>query len=167
MAGYGDDSGLTAWLASYGLTLPVGAPASAVLRQRGSAYVDSVYGPRLECSKPTGGVAQERAWPRTGHIYPLPIAADAIPLNWVNASYRAAYLEAVTTGGLAATLNPNARVQKQKVDVIERTFFDNGATKPGAGGIATIDAEIDGMLAPFLCPGPDVIGLGIWAIGSC
>ena len=42
MAGYGDDTGFAAWLADAGLSLPVGAPLPAVLRQRGSDYLDAV-----------------------------------------------------------------------------------------------------------------------------
>ena len=65
MAGYGDDDGFQAFLTANGYTLPDGAPAAAVLRQRGSVYVDGTYSLRFSGS-PTGGAAQEREWPRTG-----------------------------------------------------------------------------------------------------
>lgn len=157
MAGYGDDAGLTAWLADNGLTLPVGAPAAAVLRNRGSAYVDATYGQRLTCSVRTGGAEQERAWPRTGHRN---VPADVIPLAWVHASYRAAYLEATLTGGLSRQIDMQARVQKQKVDVIERTFFDSAPD--GVGRVTGIvDAEIDGLVSPFLCRTDYEIGVQV------
>jgi hypothetical protein len=47
MAGSGDDSGFEAWLAENGHTLHDGSLSSAVLRQRGSAYVDGVSGSRF------------------------------------------------------------------------------------------------------------------------
>ena len=168
MAGYGDDNGFTAWLASNGFALPSGSPAEAVLRQRGSTYVDATYGPRLYCSAPTGGIDQERQWPRIGHVVRgQSIPDDAIPLAWVNASYRAAWLIASNPNAFTSTVNPNQRVKRQKVDVIEREFFDNGELEAGSGGAAVIDAEIDGLVSPFLCPPLDGKGLGIWAIGSC
>lgn len=151
MAGYGDDVGFTAWLAENGYTLPADAPAPAVLRARGSNYLDGTYGPRLSCSSPTGGLDQERAWPRTGHYVNCAlIPDDAIPAAWVRASYRAAWLEASSPGSLAVTVDPNRRVKRQKVDVIEREFFDGGSSEAGSAG-AVIDSEIDGMVQPFLC----------------
>jgi hypothetical protein len=160
MAGYGTDQGLTDWLADNGLTLPVDAPSLAVLRNRGAAYVDATYGQRLTCSAPAGGAVQERAWPRVGHPN---VAGDVVPLPWVHASYRAAWLTATTPGGLSRAIDANQRVQKQKVDVIERTFFDNGAPVPGQA-VGLVDAEIDGLVSPFLCSLSGL--LGIRAIGS-
>ena len=165
MAGYGDDAGFAAWLAGAGYVLPGTAPTSAVLRQRGSAYLDATYGPRLQCSAPTGGVDQERAWPRTGHVINgQAVATDAIPSAWVRASYRAAWLEASSPGRLSSVINPNQRIKRQKADVVEREFFDGGATEVGLGGGAIIDAEIDGMVAALLCP-VAAAGVGLWAIG--
>jgi hypothetical protein len=160
MAGYGTDIGLTEWLADNGLSLPANGPTLAVLRNRGSAYVDATYGQRLTCSVPTGGALQERAWPRTGHPQ---VPSDVIPLPWVHASYRAAYLSATLQGGLSRQIDMQARVQKQKVDVIERTFFDSAPDTPGTI-TGLVDAEIDGMVAPFLCSLTAV--LGIRSIGS-
>lgn len=65
MAGYGDDAGFEAWLTENGYTLPGGAPSGEVLRNRGAGYIDGVYGARFS-GIPTGGLAQERAWPRAG-----------------------------------------------------------------------------------------------------
>lgn len=153
MAGYGNDAGLSAWLTDNGYTLPVGAPSLAVLRQRGSAYLDATYAAKLTCSYKTGGIDQERQWPRTGaFVYGGPaIDANAIPLAWVNASYRAAWLEASSPGVLTVTINPSSRVKMQKVDVIQREFFEGGAAAAGIGGLSVIDAEIDGLVGPYLC----------------
>lgn len=159
MAGYGTDADFAAWLADNGLTLPVGA-VPAVVRNRGAGYLDAAYGSRLTCSYPTGGVDQERAFPRTGLPFVPP---DAIPRAWVQASYRAAYLIANDPAALSATINPNARVTKEKVDVIEVSYADNGATVAGEA-LGVLDAEIDGMVSPYLCSKTAL--LGIRAIGS-
>lgn len=64
MAAYGTDQGFTDWLAEQGYVLPEDAPAPAVLRARGSAYVDGYE--RFWTGQRTGGVMQELGWPRTG-----------------------------------------------------------------------------------------------------
>lgn len=164
MAGYGEDSEFNAWLSGQGLTLPAGSPAPAALRQRGSDYLDAIYGPMLTCSAPTGGLDQERAWPRAGHrVNGQPVADDVIPAAWVRASYRAAWLEASSPGWASGSVDPNKRVKRQKVDTIEREFFDSA----GEGGavVGNIDAGIAGMVAPYLCPDLDGVGIGIWSIG--
>lgn len=150
MAGYGDDTGFATWLADAGLTLPVGSPLPAVLRQRGSDYLDATYAARLMCSVPTGGFDQERAWPRTGHmIYGDALDPMAIPAAWVKASYRAAYREAVAPGWATSSRDPSRMTKREKADVVEREFFEPGETA-GASG-ANIDAMIEGLIGPFLC----------------
>ncbi len=152
MAGYGDDAGLSGWLTARGLALPADA-APAVLREIGSAYVDRAYAARLYCSRPTEGAAQERAWPRTGaQLGGAEIAPDEIPLAWIHASYRAAWLEFQTPGRFSRTHDLTRIVKRQKVDSVEREFFEPPALKAGAGGAsATVDEEIDGLVAPYLC----------------
>lgn len=151
--GYGDDNGFQAWLTSQGLTLPENAPAPAVLRQIGSDYVDAAYEYALQCSHRTGGFEQERAWPRTGHrINGQLVPSDLIPPAWVTASYRAAYLEALTPGWATGPKDPNRITRREKVDVIEREFF-NAADAPGSSAAAgiTSDAIINGLVLPWLC----------------
>lgn len=163
MAGYGTDQGFTDWLTANGFTTPVSAPASAVLRQRGSAYIDSIYGGYI-CGYPTGGSSQERIFPVTGgFIGNLTLDPGAIPAAVVNASYRAAYLEAVRLGALSSTSTPGTRVKKQKAGPIEREFFEDAAATAG-GGVAVIDSEIDGMMRPFLCLNDTSI-IGIHSVG--
>lgn len=150
MAGYGDDMAFAAWLADAGLSLPVGAPLPAVLRQRGSDYLDATYAARLQCSAPTGGFDQERAWPRTGHMVLGMAVGDAdIPSAWVRASYRAAWREATTPGWATSSRDPSRMTKREKADVVEREFFEPGETA-GASG-ANIDAMIEGLIGPFLC----------------
>lgn len=167
MPGYGDDSAFQAWLTANGLTLPVGAPSPAVLRLRGSAYVDGTYGPRLTCSAPTGGIDQDRAFPRTGHVVNgQTLPDDAIPAKWVEASYRAAYLIATNPAFGSVTVNPLQRVKRQKVGPIEREFFEGGDVAAGAASIAPLDAEIEGLVASLLCPDTSGAFAGLWAVGS-
>lgn len=154
MAGYGSDVEFQAWLDASGLTLPVGAPTPAILRQIGSDYVDGAYEGRLGCSARTGGFAQERAWPRTGHtVNGQAVPDDLIPIPWINASYRAAYLQAVSGFAQGGT-DPSRLTKREKVDVIEREFFakGEGATEGNAAPGFLVDPLIDGWLSAWLCP---------------
>ena len=165
MAGYGDDSGFTAFLSANGLTLPVGAPASAVLRQRGSAYIDNVYGARFR-GAPTGGITQDRAWPRTGATaYGAAIADDVIPTAVVSAAYFAAYREATSPGSLSAT--SSGGVKREKVGNIEVEYFEaasQAARDANARRTAPAIVEIDGLLEPFMAPLEVPTGPALWSI---
>ncbi|KQS55907.1 hypothetical protein ASG17_07605 [Brevundimonas sp. Leaf363] len=148
MAGYGDDAGLAAYLAANGYTLPVGAPASAVLRQRGGGYIDGLYGPKFS-GQPTGGFAQERAWPRTGaSAYGSDIPSEIIPVAVVQASYAAAWQEATAPGSLHVAASTGGAIKREKIGPIETEYVT-------ASGDALIDATVrlqavEGLLAPFL-----------------
>lgn len=153
MSGYGTDQGFIDWLDAQGLELPDDAPAESTLRQVGSDYVDAAYGHALQCSKRAGGFEQERAWPRTGHrIGGELVPDDLIPPAWVQASYRAGYLHAVTPGWATNSTDPNRVTKREKVDTIEREFFAAGEA---GGSLSTpgmvSDAIINGMVAPWLC----------------
>lgn len=157
---YGTDEGFTAWLAGQGLSLPVGAPAVAVLRQIGSSYVDAAYESRLQCSRRTGGFNQELAWPRIGHaINGETVPDDLIPQAWVDASYRAAYLTAVTPGWATTGTDSTRQTKRERVDTIEREFFaaNEAAGSDAAPGMPS-DSIINGMLLPWLCSGVRRIG---------
>lgn len=162
---YGTDDGFSAWLAAQGYALAVSAPAPAILRARGSAYVDGYEA--MWTGFRTGGVMQELAWPRTNASLNcvLAIPADAIPPAVVAASYRAAWLEAQTPGVLNGTTSANGRrVKRQRVEgAVEREFFDDGKAQVG-GGPAFIDSIIDGQLRQFIC---DSNGSAfMWSLGS-
>ncbi|EJU15164.1 hypothetical protein LH128_00235 [Sphingomonas sp. LH128] len=164
MAAYGTDQGLTDWLAEQGYALPTTAPSPAILRARGSAYVDGyeVYW----TGQRTGGVMQDLAWPRTGATVNCTqaIPSDVIPPAVVNASYRAAWLEASTPGILAGpSIITGSRVKREKVDVVEAEYFDDGKAAVG-GGPSFIDSQIDGMLGAFICN--DDGAAFLWTLGS-
>lgn len=155
MAGYGDDASFATWLAARGYVLPAGGPTAAILRQIGSDYVDAAYEPRLACSRRTS-ITQERAWPRDGHTLNGEVLAhDFIPQPWVDASYRAAWLEASQPGWTASGVDPSRATKREKADVVEREFFAPGA--PGTAGAANaapgfpVDPQIDGWIAVWLC----------------
>jgi hypothetical protein len=157
MAGYGTDEGFAAFLTDNGYTLPDDAPAPAILRQRGSDYLDAAYEPRLSCSARADPFTQDRAWPRTGHTrHGVAVPDDLIPPAWVNASYRAAWLEASQPGWASGNINPNRITKREKVDVIEREFFSATEARfvQGVGG--NTDAMIDGAVTPWLCVGYDL-----------
>lgn len=150
MAGYGTDEGLTDWLTANGYSLPEGAATTAVLRQRGSAYVDGTYGPRF-VGVPTS-IDQNREWPRTGAtIFGSTLASDVIPNRVIEASYWAAYLIATNPGAFSKTVDTDQRVKRQKVDTIEREFFEPG--KMAVGFVtASVNSDIEGLLAPLISP---------------
>lgn len=154
MSGYGNDNGLTDYLTGLGLSLPSGAPSAAVLRQIGSSYVDAAYEPRLQCSRRSGGFAQERAWPREGHkVNRQDVPDDLIPQAWVDASYHAAYLQATNPGWATGGRDPSRVTKREKVDVLEREFFgpsDSVASNAAPG--FNVDPLIDGMVSVWLCP---------------
>ncbi len=169
MAGYGTNEAFAAWLAGQGLTLPVGA-VPAVLRQIGSDYMDAAYEPRLACSRRTAGFAQERAFPRVGHVVggeTLP--DDMIPQAWINGSYRAAYLHATEEGWALAGEDPNRIAKRERVEgAIDTEYFgpkDGQASGNAAPGF-NVDPMIDGMVSLFLCPDQTGEWAGLWAIGS-
>lgn len=144
----GDDSGFNAYLAANGLTLPAGAPAPAVLRQRGSAYINGLYGPKFS-GVPTAGFAQEDSWPRLGACaYGQSIPSDLIPVAVINASYAAGYQEAVSPGSLSIAASGAKSVKRKKIDVIETEYFEGSgdALKDGTVRLQTVE----GLLAPFL-----------------
>jgi len=162
MAGYGDDTGFAAWLADNGYVLPGTAPSPAVLRNRGSQYIDAVYGSRF-----LGSVVdplQERQWPReraivNGKLLP----SDVVPPAVINASYQAAYQEALKPGSLTVIGTSSGAVKRVKVGQIEKeyqTAKDDGT----ASAITPLISIVDGMLAPFL-KDEDLIGFGIWSVG--
>lgn len=153
---YGTDQGFTDWLDSMGYTLPSAAPSAAVLRARGSAYLDGVY-ERLWTGYRTEGVMQELGWPRTGATVACtqPIPADAIPPAVVNASYRAGYLEAMNPGILTFGITPGRQIKSEKVDVIQVTYQDAGKGELGVGGTGYFDSEVDGAMRAFICNNDD------------
>lgn len=163
MAAYGDDEGFEAWLAEQGLVLPDEAPTPAVLRARGSLYVDSYE--KFWTGQRAGGVTQELGWPRSGATVncTMAIPDDVIPPAVITAAYRAGWLDAVTPGILNGSAGAaGSRVKRQKVDVIEREFFDDGKAEIG-GGPSFIDSQIDGLLSQFVCD--DSGAAFLWTLG--
>lgn len=154
MAGYGDDTGFDAWLDEQGFTLPAGAPSSAALRQRGSVHVDGHLFP----GAPTGGYAQERAWPRSGATaFGSEIPDDAIPSAIVQASYAAGYYDAVNPGALTTRSSADQRVKRtrERVEGVvdeETEYFDNGAD--GTAFAPVTVPMVEGLLAPYLLNRP-------------
>lgn len=148
MAGYGTDDGFTAYMTANGYTVPAGSIPAA--RQRGSAYIDGTFGARFP-GYPTGGIEQDRAWPRTGasDAYGNAISSSAIPTIVINASYEAALIELRNPGSLAVNFDPAKRVKRQKVEGIEREFFEGGAGSIYAPN-APVNSLIEGLLAPLI-----------------
>lgn len=149
MAGYGTDGAFEAWLEASGYENSSTLELSA-LRQRGSVYIDGLYGIRF-LGTPAGGYAQERAWPRTGaaDYYGSAIPADVVPAPVVEASYFAAYQEAASPGSLSIANSPGSRVKRETVASLEVEYFDDGSASSSPGA-APVFSYIEGLLAPFV-----------------
>lgn len=148
MAGYGDDTKFAAWMTSNGYSLPGGDVAVAVLRQRGSSYLDGTYEAKFP-GRRTGGLTQERAWPRTGaEAYGSDIPSDLVPLAIEHASYHAALYEAQNPGALAVAVTASAAVKREKIGPIETEYFEgaNGALSDATPMLSAVE----GLLSPFL-----------------
>lgn len=159
MAAYGDDAGLAAWAAANGYTL-TGDATSAVLRERGSAYIDALYGPRFN------GVPaawdQDLAWPRQGATaWGLAIPADETPAAVVNASYAAAVAEDGTPGMLAKTFTPGDAKVLTKVGSLSWTPV---AGASGVSAFMPVLTVVDGLLAPFLVGGIHGRGVAVMVV---
>lgn len=165
MDGYGTDQGFSDWLGAMGYVLPEDAPDPAVLRLRGSVYLDATYGGKW--SGQPADPEQDRAWPRVGALIgcEVPIAPDYVPAGIVTASYRAAWLEAQQPGVLDFAATPGGRIAKQKAGPVERAFHDDGPAAAGSLG-SYLDAAIDGAMQRYICDRADGLGVGMWALGS-
>lgn len=147
MAGYGTDQGFGDWLTMNGHVLPESAPAPAILRQRGSQYIDGLYGSRF-AGQPTGGFAQDRAWPRVGACaHGQPIPSDVVPVAIEQASYHAGFQEAVAPGSLSVAASASGAVKREKVDVLEVEYVA-GSGDAVADALVRISA-VEGLLVPF------------------
>jgi len=163
MAGYGGDSEFQTWLDENGYVFPPGAPSPAVLRNRGSQYIDAVYGSRF-----LGSVVdpvQERQWPREGAIVNGKlIPSNVVPVAVINASYQAAYQEALSPGSLSVVGSASSAVKREKVGQLE-VEYQSAQSDGTAAGITPLISIVDGMLAPYLrCE--DLVYLGILSIGG-
>lgn len=147
MAGYGTDQGFEDWLTMNGHVLPEGAPAPAILRQRGSQYIDGLYGSRFS-GQPTGGFAQDRAWPRAdASAHGQSIPADVIPVAVEQAAYAAAVQEAISPGSLSVAASASGAIKREKVDVLEVEY---AAGSGDAVADSTVRlSEVEGLLARF------------------
>lgn len=163
MAGYGTDDGFTAWLASNGFAAPTGVLTVAQLRQRGSDYLDALYGAQFPGS-PVDAFDQERAWGRTGATaYGRPIPEGTIPNNIILASYHAAQHEDLNPGSLNVSATQAGAIKKKKIDVIEKEFFE-GSGNAAADATVRLSA-VEGLVAPFLITERAGLTLGLWAVG--
>lgn len=170
MAGYGADEGLVAYLAETGRVLPT-CKVAAHVRQRGSAYVDGLYNgvtggsSQVWSGYPTGGVAQERAWPRTGAtFYGQPIDPDVIPIAVINASYEAGYWDVQDGNELSGVIIGSSVVKSEKVGSIAVTYADTLTGMALADSATPMLSSVYGLLKPFLI---DEGGqaFGIWSVG--
>jgi hypothetical protein len=164
MAGYGTDELFATWLSENGYSLPAEAPAPAILRQRGSQYIDSLYGARF-VGEPVDPFTQERAWPRrNAAVGGVAIPETTIPNAVIYASFYAAYQEATNPGSLTAVGSSSSSVKRKKVGELEVEYQSSSSSDSFVDGLTPIMTVVDGMLAPYLRFVP-AQSIGIWSIG--
>jgi len=125
---------------------------------RGSQYIDSKYRKKFTSGRwmslfpgtKTGGRGQALEWPRTGatDYDGNPIPDDEVPVEVEYATYEAAIRELSSPGSLSPDYVPSKLVKRQKVDVIEREFFEPGEL--GSAPSTPVVSVIDNLIAPVL-----------------
>lgn len=155
---FGTDEAFQNWLDEQGMEVPDAAPSLAVLRRRGSDYINSTYGTRFS-GVPTGGIAQADSWPRTGATaYGQEIGSDVVPAAVVQASYHAAYAEAVSPGSLSASGSAASAVKREKVEGAVEVEYQASSGEFSAASLTPIFTAVEGLLAPFLTrPAPGIM----------
>ena len=148
MLGYGDDSGFADYAAANGYEVPAGTVAAA--RLRGSVYLDGHYYQRFP-GEPTGGVDQERSWPRKSATdrFGNAINPDAVPTRVVSASYEAALIELRTQGFFSKTFTESEKKVLVKVQSISWAYTGNSKGDRSSSPTSTV---IDNLLSPILTP---------------
>ena len=121
--------------------------------ERGSAYLDGMYGRRFSGS-PTGGIEQTDEWPRTGAMtyHGEALASDAVPTRIVQAAYEAALLELANPGSLTTAAAPDQRKVLTKLDVMEWEVLPGKTPHLADGPLASaiVSTRIHGLVWPFL-----------------
>ena len=148
MPGYGDDSEFADYAAANGYYIPTGTVAAA--RLRGSVYLDGHYYRRWP-GEPTGGIDQERSWPRKTATdrYGNVIDSTAVPARVVSASYEAALIELQTPGFFSNTFIEADKKVLTKVQSIEWEYIGSSKGDRSSSPVSTV---IDNILAPLLTP---------------
>lgn len=145
---YGTADDADAYMEARGATAWASGSDDAKLsaRFRGSNYIDNLYGYRFP-GVPTGGLDQDRAWPRTGAetINGEAINPTYIPKQVIYASYEAALLEFTSPGSLSVLVSENERKKRVKAGSVEVEYADSGADSAIAGA-APMSSTIEGLL---------------------
>lgn len=151
MAGYGSDAAFDTWLSENGYSLPSGSASNAVLRQRGSVYIDGTYVAKFS-GTPTGGADQEREWPRTGATdrYGNALNSATVPTRIIEASYMAAYLDASAPGSLAASGSSSAAIKRQRVEGAVEVEYQASNKAWASEDLIPKFTAIEAILAPLL-----------------
>lgn len=151
MAGYGDDAGFQQWASENGYEVSSGTVAAA--RQRGSSYIDAVYGERFP-GEPAGGIEQDRSWPRVNATdkWGNAIASDAVPARVIHASYHAALQELQSPGSLEPVVVAAERVKREKVGPLETEYMDGAEGQDALAASTPLLAAVEGLLEPLLTP---------------
>jgi len=153
----GDDyhtaRGNNAWV-----TADSGQKTAALIRA--SLFVDGLGQRRLPNMRfislfpgvPTGGRAQELAWPRTGasDMNGVAIDADTVPREVEQATYEGALREIVEPGSLSPDYRPGSVVKSERLDVIQTEYLPPVDTGDGKSPVRPVVTVVADLLAPVM-----------------
>jgi hypothetical protein len=162
---YGSDNDFNTWLATMGLSLPVGAPAPAVLRAVGSAYLDAMYGARYSGQVAT--IDQVDEWPRVGAYRGFaPMPSDLIPLGIIQASYFAAYYAANNPGAFFTGGTGSSLVKRETIGPLTFEYAVPSNPTDVAALLTPVLPFTDGLVMPYLLD-PNAKGVTLMTLGGC
>lgn len=161
MSYYGTLEGANNYHSARGNTAWVGADTVKLAAlTRASLYVDGLGQRRLSNMRfislfpgtPTGGRAQELAWPRKDASDMSGVAIDpaTVPREVEQATYAAALREVVTPGSLSPDYRPGSIVKREKLDVIETEYQPVADSSDGKSPVRPIITEVADLLAPVM-----------------
>lgn len=143
---YGSDLGFTSYVTERGYTVPAGSIPAA--RERGSMYIDALYGPRFS-GTPIDGIEQINAFPRENSEDIWGNEVIGIPTRVIYASYESALLELANPGSLAILTSENERIKSIKAGSVAITYADATAYSTISGAYPMF-TTIEGLLYPLL-----------------
>ncbi|MCT7376810.1 DnaT-like ssDNA-binding protein [Chelativorans salis] len=124
--------------------------------------MDAVCGDRFP-GEPTGGIEQDRAWPRTGAADKRgkAIASNAVPNRVVHASYHATLAELDSPGSLEPIITAGERIKREKVGPLETEYADTADMDP-VQSMTPVLTAIEELLEPLLRTSADIPAIFWW-----
>jgi hypothetical protein len=120
---------------------------------RASQALDALYGARYPGT--VANAAQDLLWPRTGVVYRKePLAADAVPLPIIRATYELALRELASPNSIIPDFDPTGTIKRErkKLGPLEKEL--EYAMPVNAAAARPVFAIIDRIIAELLISAP-------------